>query len=218
MKVTERILKIPAYVMRIFAEGASRLIDDDAKNGIMQNGNTYGYKSKTYMKYKANDMRRFTNNKSNNKSKTKKEKQSVNSQVGTNDKQKPTSNKSKNKSNNKSKVKKKKQSVNPRLKAYKGLTIESNETSFVNMTVTGRALKGLHVSSATTNNAVLSYKQRDVMKVIGNKNRGYDILDIRTENMEKLKELVIDPYLTGGGKMIKNINLGINPQIDNIID
>lgn len=184
MKVTERILKIPAYVMRIFAEGASRLIDDDAKNGIMQNGNTYGYKSKTYMKYKANDMRRFTNNKSNNKSK----------------------------------VKKKKQSVNPRLKAYKGLTIESNETSFVNMTVTGRALKGLHVSSATTNNAVLSYKQRDVMKVIGNKNRGYDILDIRTENMEKLKELVIDPYLTGGGKMIKNINLGINPQIDNIID
>ena len=67
-----------------------------------------------------------------------------------------------------------------KLKAYQGQSTDTN-TSFVNMKLTGRTLRGMRAGSMK-NTAVISYDKGEI--VLGNQKRGYDIYDLTPSNKE----------------------------------
>ena len=72
------------------------------------------------------------------------------------------------------------QGRNGKLKAFKGQSTDTT-TSFVNMRLTGRTLRGMR-GSGTTNTAIITYDRGEI--VLGNEKRGYDIYDLSNKNKE----------------------------------
>jgi len=77
------------------------------------------------------------------------------------------------------------QGRNGKLKAFKGQSTDTT-TSFVNMKLTGRTLRGMR-ASGNTNTAIITYDRGEI--VLGNKNRKqkkhrYDIYDLSDKNQE----------------------------------
>ena len=74
-------------------------------------------------------------------------------------------------------------------KKIKGFENQSTDTttSFVNMKLTGRTLRGMRASSSK-GTAIITYDRGEI--VLGNRKRGYDIYDLSNENKEViLKDL-----------------------------
>ena len=76
------------------------------------------------------------------------------------------------------------QGRNGKLKAFKGQSTDTT-TSFVNMRLTGRTLRGMR-GSGTTNTAIITYDRGEI--VLGNEKRGYDIYDLSNKNKEFIAE------------------------------
>lgn len=72
------------------------------------------------------------------------------------------------------------QGRNGKLKAFKGQSTDTT-TSFVNMRLTGRTLRGMR-GSGNTNTAIITYDRGEI--VLGNEKRGYDIYDLSNKNKE----------------------------------
>jgi len=72
------------------------------------------------------------------------------------------------------------QGRNGKLKAFKGQSTDTT-TSFVNMRLTGRTLRGMR-ATGTTNTAIITYDRGEI--VLGNEKRGYDIYDLSNKNKE----------------------------------
>jgi len=68
-------------------------------------------------------------------------------------------------------------------KKLKGFSNQSTdtETSFVNMKLTGRTLRGMRASSSK-GTGIITYDRGEI--VLGNQKRGYDIYDLSNENKE----------------------------------
>jgi|TARA_R100001129_G_scaffold169489_2_gene138312 hypothetical protein len=71
-----------------------------------------------------------------------------------------------------------------KLKAYKGQSTDTT-TSFVNMRLTGRTLRGMR-ASGKTDTAIITYDRGEI--VLGNQKRGYDIYDLSNKNKEFIAE------------------------------
>lgn len=74
-------------------------------------------------------------------------------------------------------------------KKLKGFGNQSTDTqtSFVNMKLTGRTLRGMRANSSK-GTAIITYDRGEI--VLGNRKRGYDIYDLSNENKEVvLKDL-----------------------------
>ena len=69
---------------------------------------------------------------------------------------------------------------NGKLKAFKGQSTDTT-TSFVNMRLTGRTLRGMR-GSGKTDTAIITYDRGEI--VLGNAKRGYDIYDLSNKNKE----------------------------------
>lgn len=72
------------------------------------------------------------------------------------------------------------QGRNGKLKAFKGQSTDTT-TSFVNMRLTGRTLRGMR-GSGKTDTAIITYDRGEI--VLGNAKRGYDIYDLSNKNKE----------------------------------
>jgi len=58
-----------------------------------------------------------------------------------------------------------------KLKAVKGQSVVSNRVSSVDMKLTGRTIKGLHVASTTEDSVTMSYSAKDSKKIEGNEEK-----------------------------------------------
>ena len=87
---------------------------------------------------------------------------------------------------NKGKVKREK------MEQYKGVSIASTNTSFVDMTLTGQTLRGLHVKDSTVSSVTLSFRPEDVKKIVGNQRPGLNrrLVGLNRKNQEHVHKLV----------------------------
>ena len=78
-----------------------------------------------------------------------------------------------------------------KLKTYQGQAIVSNQTSFVNMTLTGQMANGLHIESVKDNEVTMSYLPKDAGKIIGNEDLGRVVVGLNDKNQEIIKDEII---------------------------
>lgn len=136
------------------------------KEGKMQDGQSgLQYKSEQYKKYKANAMKRFT------KTKVKKEKTTGIEYLG-----------------------RKKSKSGKRLSGSYAKAIESTQTAFVDMTLSGDLKRGLKVKSVSATGGVIGYEPEDAMKIEGNRRYGREVVGLNEANQEKLKQEIIEVY------------------------
>jgi hypothetical protein len=157
--------------MRKIGLKEKELIEIDSLRGVGQDkaGSSMGqYKSEQYKKYKANYMNRFTNKAGRQKT--------VKGQT----------------IEGKYRI-----TTGGKLKAYQGQPIASNETAFVNMTLTGQMAKGLHVKSSAENMVEMSYLAKDAGKIYGNSLLGRQVVGLNDKNIEAIKFLVMSELSKG---------------------
>lgn len=139
----------------------------DCKIGLMQNnGKGYHYKSEQYKKYKANGMRRFTKGKASDSGAF-----FNNPKAG--------------------KSKKTGFTTGGRLSSLKGIPIDSTNTSFVDMILTGRTVKSLKPKTSDEVSVTMAYPPDKAGIVLGNKRRGYNIVGLNNQNIKKVRQLII---------------------------
>lgn len=148
----------------------------DCKIGLMQNnGKNYHYKSEQYKKYKANGMRRFT--KGAGKMFSDKEGYSYGKTYFNNPKA--------------GKSKKTGFTTGGRLSSLKGISIDSTNTSFVDMILTGRTVKSLKPKTSDEISVTMAYPPDKAGIVLGNKRRGYNIIGLNNQNIKKVRQLIV---------------------------
>ena len=103
-----RVLQLDPKFWKSIGGDIQREVRRDARDGLFQNDRKkLRYRSRQYTKYKANDMRRFTDKK--------------------------------------------------RLKEYYARPISSDHIAYVNMTLTGKTLKGLKIEKATSTGVTMGF-------------------------------------------------------------
>ena len=194
MEITQ-ILKLPPNFWERLAVGSNDCIwfwvKEDALNGIMQDGSSnHQYQSEQYKRYKSNDMRRFTTGTPASVSiKGKKDLYFKNPKVTT-------------------KYKGRVYGSGERLAGYKSGAL-NNDVSKVNLHLTGLMMSGLHLKSKTENSLTMSFNPDDEGKVTGNKDNGYDVVGLRGENKEKVRERLLDAYIANTSKLPKKVVIEI---------
>ena len=157
------ILNIPRDNWRTMLQHCVQWIRADFKTGKMQDGQSgLQYKSEQYKKYKANAMKRFT------KTKVKKEKTTGIEYLGM-----------------------KKSKSGKRLGNYYAKAIESTQTAFVDMTLSGDLKRGLKVKSVSATGGIIGYEPEDAKKLEGNRRYGREVVGLNEENQEKLKKELV---------------------------
>lgn len=150
-------------------------VKDDALKGLMQNGaQNLHYKSREYIKYKANQMRRFT--KGQGKTFSDKEGFFFGQTYF---------------KNKKAGINKKGIGTGDRLKEYKGIPIQSTDVSKINMTLTGRTIDSLHPKTSDDTGVLMAFSPAYGGIVIGNRQRGYDITGLNEQNKKKVHDLIV---------------------------
>lgn len=99
-----------------------------------------------------------------------------------------------------------------RLSSGYATSITSNQTSYVDMTLTGRMFRGLHVvpGSATSTGVTLGYRSEDAGKVIGNRDKyGRDVANLNKENREKVKQMIVQQFDENIRKTLKDITINV---------
>jgi|GEM_PF-2956404 len=163
-------------------------IISDAKNGIFQNGRGLkSYISEQYKRYKENGMRRFTRGgalKDFDPSFDYPGKRLYGSKRGT--------------------------KRGEKISGLKGVSVKSTNTSFVDMTLTGRLLEGLHVESANDSGVTMSYNEEDRGKIEGNRGLDREVVGLNEENIEKLRQDVIQEFQKNMSEVFsKDININV---------
>ncbi len=147
---------------------AIKLIRNDMKKGIFQNDTKNHKYSKTYAKYKKNDMRKFGRGKD-------------------------------------------KKGRGERLKQYKGVSITSHETKFVNLILTGSLMR--NITAQDLNNGVrINFAGKDTGKILGAQELDRDIVQLREENQEKVTKLAEKLFANDveNGIKFENIRIVVN--------
>ena len=79
-----------------------------------------------------------------------------------------------------------------KLKAYTGQSVVSNETGFVNETLTGAMFRNMFIADVKENEVTVSYASKDAGKVMGAEDRGRVVVGLNEENQEIIKDMVAD--------------------------
>ncbi|OGU83148.1 MAG: hypothetical protein A2W11_13105 [Ignavibacteria bacterium RBG_16_35_7] len=147
-------------------------IQADFKVGKMQDGKSnLQYLSEQYKKYKASGMRRLT------KSGKAKAFDPSGDYRG-----------------NRLYGKRKATAKGRRVSGFYAKSIESTNTAFVDMTLTGNLKKGLHVKAVTEQGGTIGYEPSDAKKLEGNRRYGREVVGLNEENQEKLKKEIIEIF------------------------
>jgi len=81
-----------------------------------------------------------------------------------------------------------------RLKAYYARGIDSNETSFVNMILTGRLMKGLKPRKWDNYSVTMGYESVDAGKILGGQKYNREVMGLNTENRDLVKQEIIKEF------------------------
>lgn len=190
----KNIPKLPVSFWNRIGQLAIQWIRADAKDGLMQNDTSHTYRSEQYKKYKRNDMRRYTKGEGKVFSdaegyffgKTYFNNKKAKTKKGTN------------------------HTTGDRLEGYKGVSLASNQTSFVDMTLTGRMFRGLHVVKADNISVTLGYRSEDRMKVIGNRDKyNRDVANLNADNRAKVKQAILEQFNENIRKELKDITINV---------
>jgi len=145
----KEILTIRKSFWQKLGEAVRDWIENDMDNGILQNG-VHHYISSQYKKYKANYMNRFTTKSG--------KKRKIVSQTTEFTKYGTMGRYNQTKGGNK-------------IASVKGQSVVSNRTSSVDMKLTGRTIRGLHVAGTTEDSVTMSYSPKDTDKIVGNEEK-----------------------------------------------
>lgn len=97
-----------------------------------------------------------------------------------------------------------------RLWGFYGKVIESKQTAFVDMTLSGNLKKGLHVKATTEQGGTIGYEPEDAKKIEGNRRYGREVVGMNEENREKLKNEIIAIYQKNAQNILaKDITINI---------
>jgi hypothetical protein len=166
------------------AQKVKAWIYEDALQGKLQGDpQVQRYKSASYVRYKANGMRRVTFD--------------TNSTRQSGSKLKKSGDKFK--------------SGNERLKGYSGGNYNT-DTSSVNMILSGKTIMGLRASQVDDDGVTMSYPAESKDAIRGNEALGRNIRTLSTERQEMLKDL-ISTELTGSVNKILNKRITIDLKI-----
>ena len=77
-----------------------------------------------------------------------------------------------------------------KLKAYRGQAVVSNDTSHVNMTLTGQMANGLHIESVKDNEVLMSYMPKDAGKIIGNAVLDREVVGLNKKNIGIIGDMI----------------------------
>lgn len=175
----DKLTKLTKDIWLRIGQKISIWIYEDAQRGKFQNdAPSQSYRSESYKRYKANNMRRFT----------------VGEGQTFSDKEGYYFGKTYFRNKKAGFSKKKGFGTGERLKGYKGVSIESGETSFVNLILTGQMFRGLKPISSDEMSVTMSYAQKDAGKVLGAKRFGRIITSLNKSNIEKVKEELVKEY------------------------
>ena len=162
----QNILSLKPSEWKTMLQHCVQNIRDNFKEGKMQDGKSgLQYKSEQYKKYKANAMKRLT------KTKVKKESTTGIEYLG-----------------------RKKSKSGKRLSGFYAKAIESTQTAFVDMTLSGDLKKGLKVKSVTAQGGIIGYEPEDAKKIEGNRRYGREVVGLNEENQEKLKKEIVEIF------------------------
>lgn len=163
-------LKIPEWTRLL--QHCVQWIRADFKDGKMQDGKSnLQYISQQYKRYKANGMRRLTK--------------------GGNPKDFDPSHDYKGK---RLYGKKTPTAKGSRVSGYYAKAIESTNTAFVDMTLTGNLKRGLSVKAVNETGGTIGYNPEDAKKLQGNRRYGREVVGLNEENQEKLKKEIVEIY------------------------
>jgi len=101
-----------------------------------------------------------------------------------------------------------------RIKQYRGVSIASTNTSFVDMTASGQTLRGLHIIATTDKGVTLSYQAKDIDKIVKNQEPRLNrrLVGLRKRNKNHITKMIedeIDRAIKSNfvGKTTININM-----------
>ena len=167
-----------------------REVRKDTKAGLFQNNlSKLRYKSLQYVKYKANQMIRYTTDINQKKFKSG---DTIGSRklgrgLGFGFVDRKTVVRAEDIGFGKGGVKRK----GTRLKAYEGKKIESTNVAYVDMTLTGETMAGFHVKAVDPQGVTMAYNPPDTDKIIGNRKHGYDIVGLNDKNRMLVKNEIL---------------------------
>ena len=193
--ITDNILNLTPQFWKERGVDIKKWVLDDCLNGKMQNGNSnYQYKSAQYKLYKANDMKRMTVGKAKDTGYTFNLAGDIRylNLYFRNRKAKFTQ--------------KNPMGSGKRLKAYAGIPIASNDVSKVTMVLTQRTVNSLHPKSSTENSVTMAFAPDKTKLLLGNRDRGYDIIGLNGDNIGKIKKKILAEF-------VKNSKTNVPPTI-----
>jgi len=177
--ITDNILDLTTQFWSEVGVEIKRLVPEDADKGIMQdNTSMHQYTSPEYVRYKKNNMRRFTTGKG----------QTFSDKEGYFFGQTYFRNKKVT-----AKYKDRDYGAGKRLKGY-ATGVLSNQTSFVNMRLTSKTLNSLTGKNPTTTSITMAFKGTPAGILTGNRDRGYDIIGLNNKNREKVRQRLIKQF------------------------
>jgi len=107
---------------------------------------------------------------------------------------------------------KKKIGKGERLKPYKGVSIVSNETRFVNLILTGN-LRDRIKATDIENGARVLFDSKDTGKILGALDLKRDIVNLRKTNIDKVSEFLVNNLPDDIAKEIKSLAVQRNLKI-----
>lgn len=185
------LLKLSQTFWRSVGQRIVQEIRKDTSQGLFQNdAQNLRYMSKQYMKYKANEMRRFT--KGEGKVWSDKEGFAFGRTYFQNKKAK----KWKIVRGEHGGTRKMLVHQGRRISGYEAGGIDSTNTSFVDMTLTGKLGKGLKVKEPIDNGRGIwvGYDPKDAGKILGNERYGRYVRGLNTKNQQIVKQMLLEEY------------------------
>ena len=190
--IIQQVANLPNDFWSKLARGSNATIyfwvKEDCRQGIMQNGTRNHQYSETYAKYKANDMKRFTTGEATNYAYN-------TGGIVTKDLY--------------FKNKKTKYGTGDRLSGYKGISLESTDVSKVTMILTGLTTNSLKEKTHTRNSLTMVFEGVNPDILLGNKERGYDIIGLNDTNREKVRQRILNEYKKNVSKLPKKITIDL---------
>lgn len=178
------ILQIKATDWKTMLQHCVQWMRADFKIGKMQNGKSgLNYYSDQYKRYKANSMKQLKYGRS-----------IYNPETGQLMRGKKLKVKTETHKFGNVKVSSSKKLGAQRLWGSYGKSIESTQTAFVDMTLSGDLKKGLKVKSVTATGGIIGYEPEDAKKLEGNRRYGREVVGLNEDNQEKLKKEIIEVF------------------------
>lgn len=198
------ILKIPQGTANKIAVKTIQNVQEDFKNGIFQNNQSgLKYFSKTYMKYKANQMRRFT--KGDGKVFTDKEGYFFGKTYFRNKKAKKWKTITGEHGGTRTML----VHQGKRLSGFYAKTIESTNTAYVDMTLTGQLKKGLKLKQYINGSWLFGYDPKDADKIEGNRKYGREVVGLNDKNQEDFKNMLLASFNENIRTKLKDITIKV---------